>query len=154
MNSQSLRKFVNRLTLSSRLTPVYDRLWPATSLGKRGEREAERFLLRLGMIIVARSYEDRAGEIDLIAIDDETVVFVEVKTRTSASAGDGFEAVDEVKQKKIARTAMGFLKRYKLLDRSCRFDVISIRWPEKEVSPSISHYKNAFESPDQFQMYS
>ena len=100
MNTQSLRKLFNQLTLSVPLTSFYDRIWPIRTLGKRGEREAERFLLRLGMIIVARGYEDRAGEIDLIAIDGETVVFVEVKTRTSDHAGGGFEAVDETKQKK------------------------------------------------------
>ncbi len=150
---RSLRRLLHQIVLSRPLTTIYDRVSPTRPLGQRGEREAERFLLRRGMIIVARGYEDKAGEIDLIAIDGETVVFVEVKTRSSDHAGVGFEAVDENKQKKITRTAMAFLKRYKLLEHSARFDVISIEWPESQRNPEITHYENAFEATGQFQLF-
>ena len=91
-----MRRLVRRVTLSQPLVDFYDRFSRSDSLGKRGEREAERFLLRQGMIIVARRYQDKFGEIDLIAVDGETIVFVEVKTRSSDHAGLPAEAVDQL----------------------------------------------------------
>ena len=69
------------------------------SLGQRGEDAAAKFLRKLGYIIVARGHRDRIGEIDLIAVEGRTVVFVEVKTRSSQDAGHPAEAVDDDKQR-------------------------------------------------------
>jgi putative endonuclease len=149
----SIRKKVNSALLSQFFTQFYDRLAPIKSLGDRGERAAERHLLRKGFIILERSYEDKLGEIDLIAVAGRTIVFVEVKTRTSDIAGDPAEAVDTAKQEKIVRTSIGYLKWNQLLDCDVRFDVISIIWPSPEAQPEIVHFENAFETTGEFQMF-
>jgi putative endonuclease len=153
MYGQQLRRFVRRVTLSQPLVDFYDRFASPQTLGRRGELEAERYLLRLGMVIVARGYQDKFGEIDLIAVDGETIVFVEVKTRTSDVAGLPAEAVDDVKQKHMTKTALGYLKWHRLTECSARFDVISITWPSDSKRPEIIHYKNAFEQVGEFQIF-
>ncbi len=129
------------------------RFRPAT-LGERGEREAERFLRRLGYVIVARHRRDRLGELDLVAVDGRTIVFVEVKTRRSHDAGHPALAVDEDKQRRLTRLALAFLKRYDLLNYSARFDVVAITWPDGAGRPVIEHFQNAFEPADRGQMFS
>jgi putative endonuclease len=122
-------------------------------LGRRGEREAERYLRRLGYIIVARGRRDRLGEIDLVTVDGRTVVFVEVKTRRSHDAGHPVEAVDEDKQRRLTRLALAFLKRHNLLECSARFDIVAVTWPEGARRPVIEHFQNAFEPSGQGQMF-
>ncbi len=123
-------------------------------LGRRGEAAAARFLRKLGYIIVAQGYRDRLGEIDLIAVDGRTVVFVEVKTRTSHDAGHPAQAVDLDKQKRLTRLALSYLKRHDLLDCRCRFDIIAVTWPENARRPNIEHLKSAFEATDGQGMFS
>jgi len=151
--SRLARKLIRKLTLSRLAIKIYDRFLPAKTLGQRGERAAERFLLKQGMVIVARGYQDKFGEVDLIAVDDETIVFVEVKTRTSDLAGLPAEAVDETKQQHLTKTAYGYLKWHRLTDCRARFDVIAITWPTCDREPEIVHYANAFEPMGQFQMF-
>jgi putative endonuclease len=115
------------------------------SLGQRGEEAAEWFLRKLGYIIVARGHRDRIGEIDLVAVDGRTVVFVEVKTRTSQDAGHPADAVDEHKQRQLTRLALSYMKRHDLLECKARFDVVAITWPDRKGKPKIEHFKNAFE---------
>ncbi len=115
------------------------------SLGQRGEDAAAKFLRKLGYIIVARGHRDRIGEIDLVAVDGRTVVFVEVKTRTSQDAGHPADAVDDDKQRRLTRLALAYLKRYDLLECSARFDIVAITWPDLKSKPKIEHFKNAFE---------
>ncbi len=122
--------------------------------GDRCERSAETFLKRKGMRILERNFEDRFGEIDLIAVDKRTVVFVEVKARESDGGGAGFEAVDIIKQKKLIKTALGYLQRNELLENAYRFDIVSILWPKTERKPQIDHYDNAFQPTDTNQMFS
>ena len=136
------------------LVRAYDALRPLEGLGPLGEREAERFLLRQGMIILFRGYQDRVGEVDLIAVDQRAVVFVEVKTRSSDFAGEPEEAVDSSKQLKLTKTAIGFLKWHRLTECAARFDVVAIRWPDISDQPQIKHYANAFEPVGQFQFFS
>ncbi len=124
------------------------------SLGQRGEAAAERFLKKHGYIIVARGQRDRLGEIDLVAVDGRTVVFVEIKTRQSVAKGHPSEAVHEEKQRRLTRLALAYLRRHDLLENPARFDVISIVWPEGERKPLIEHYKNAFEPIGEGQMFS
>ena len=153
MNSQKIRRLFRAVSLAPPITDLYDRFLTNQTLGERGEREAERFLLKLGMIIVARGYQDKFGEIDLIAVDDETVVFVEVKTRKSDVAGEPEEAVDATKQTRLTKTAIGYLKFHKLTECPVRFDVIAITWPTQVKRPLIKHYQNAFERVGEFQMF-
>jgi putative endonuclease len=124
------------------------------SLGRSGERAAERFLRGLGYQIVARRERGRLGEIDLVAVDGRTVVFVEVKTRRSHRAGHPAEAVDLPKQQRLTRLALGYLKRHDLLEHSSRFDVLALTWPAEARKPAIEHIKSAFEAVGRGQMFS
>ena len=85
------------------------------SLGQRGELAAARYLKRQGYVIVARSDRGRLGELDLVAIDKQTVVFVEVKTRRSHEAGHPTESITADKQRRLTRSALAYLKRFDLL---------------------------------------
>ena len=124
------------------------------SLGERGEAAAAKFLQRLGYKIVGRQDRGRLGEIDIVAVDRRTVVFVEVKTRTSHDTGHPAEAVTPDKQRRLTQAALSFLKRHGLLESSARFDVIAVTWEDRRRRPTIEHYKNAFEPVGQGQMFS
>jgi len=129
--------------------------WSAPApLGVRGEQAAIRFLKRLGYIVVAHGERDRIGEIDLVAVDGKTIVFVEVKTRASHDRGHPAEAVDQDKQRRLTRVALSFLRRHDLLEYSARFDVIAITWPANQKQPAVEHFKNAFEAVGTGQMFS
>lgn len=131
------------------------RNWSAPApLGVRGEQAAARFLKRRGYIIVARGERDRIGEIDLVAVDGKTIVFVEVKTRASHERGHPAEAVDREKQRQLTRVALSYLRRHDLLEYSARFDVVAITWPADRKRPTIEHIENAFEAVDTGQMFS
>lgn len=115
-------------------------------LGDRGERAAARYLKKQGLRITARQYTSRLGEIDLIARDGRTIVFVEVKSRRSHAAGRPEEAVNVTKQRQLTRLGLEYLKRHGLLGKQrARFDVVSVTWPENKTRPEIVHYRNAFE---------
>jgi putative endonuclease len=120
--------------------------WWNRLFGDRGERLAVRHLKKSGLKIVTRNYRNRFGEIDIIALDGQTIVFVEVKTRKSNAAGNPLEAVDEAKQAKIIRVAEAYLKQRRLFENSVRFDVIGIVWNEDELNskPELTHVRHAF----------
>ena len=122
------------------------RHFPERTLGQRGEAAAARYLRRLGYKIVARSDRAILGELDLVAVDGRTVVFVKVKTRVSHDAGHPAEAVDEAKQRRMTRLALAYLRRHELLDYPSRFDVVAVTWPPGARHPVIEHYPNAFEA--------
>jgi putative endonuclease len=124
------------------------------SLDRRGERAAERHVRRLGYKIVARRQRDLLGELDLVAVDGRTIVFIEVKTRASHDAGHPAEAVDAAKQQKLTRLALAYLKRHDLLEYPARFDVLALTWPKDAKKPKIEHYQNAFEAVGRGQMFS
>ena len=124
------------------------------SLGQRGERAAARFLRRAGYRIVGRRDRGRLGEIDLVAIDGRTIVFVEVKTRRSHDTGHPAEAVGLEKQRRLTRLALAYLKRHDLLEYPARFDVVAVTWPSGARRPRIEHFRNAFEAVGHGQMYS
>ncbi len=130
------------------------RVFAPKTLGQRGEAAAARFLKRLGYKIVARGERDKQGELDLVAVDGRTVVFVEVKTRRSADAGHPVEAVDPIKQRRLTRLAVTFLKRRGLLDESARFDIVAVTWPADERKPTIEHFPNAFEAVGKREFFS
>lgn len=111
--------------------------------GQRSEKVAEKALKKEGYKILERNYRSPVGEIDIIARDDDTVVFVEVKARTNETYGNPKEAVSYFKQKKISRTAEYYLKEKKTLDVRARFDVVSIQSVQGNMSVEI--LKNAFE---------
>ena len=96
------------------------------ALGKQGEELACRELRRRGYAILARRFRTRFGEIDIIARDGPTLVFVEVKTRSSSAYGTAAEAVTARKQAKIGLMASEFLLRRAPTMTPCRFDVVAV----------------------------
>lgn len=130
------------------------RLRAGKPLGQRGEAAAARYLRRAGYKIVARGDRSQLGELDLVALDGRTVVFVEVKTRQASDEVHPSEAVDEAKQRRLTRLALAFLGRHGLLERPARFDVLAVTWPDGSRRPTIEHVKNAFEAIGRGQFYS
>ena len=111
-------------------------------LGKTGEDLACRELERRGYAIIARRHRCRGGELDIIARDGPTLVFVEVKARDSREFGDAAEAVTWRKRQRIVRLASEYVMRHHLSDAPCRFDVVSIQFDDQR--PIIEVYENAF----------
>jgi len=112
------------------------------ALGKIGEDLACRELERCGYAIVARRYRRRGGELDIVARDGPTVVFVEVKTRDGRWFGGAAEAVTGLKRRRIVQLALEYLTRHQLSECPCRFDVVSIQL--EAGRPVIEIYRNAF----------
>jgi putative endonuclease len=112
--------------------------------GQEGEAEAERYLRRKGYRIVARNLRSSLGELDLVAEDGRTLVFVEVKARRSGQFGGAIHAVHRQKQRKIIRLAAQFLAQRHWMDRSCRFDVVLLE-PTTSAMLKVEHIQNAFE---------
>jgi len=109
------------------------RPWPVMTiarqkLGKTGEDLACRELQRRGYAIVARRYRRRGGELDIIARDGATLVFVEVKTREGRAFGEAAEAVTAFKRRRMAQLALDYMMRHHLSGCPCRFDVVSIHF--------------------------
>jgi putative endonuclease len=111
--------------------------------GKIGENLACQELERRGYAILARRYRSRAGEIDIVARDGQTLVFVEVKARDGRAFGDGAEAVTAFKRQRIGRVALDYLARHRETECPCRFDVVSIALGSG--APAIDVYPNAFD---------
>src|SRR5437016_4261215 len=96
------------------------------AFGKIGEDLACQELERRGYEILARRYRRRGGELDIIARDGVTLVFVEVKTREGPAFGEGAEAVTRLKRHRMAQIALDWVVRRRLEHRPCRFDVVSV----------------------------
>lgn len=106
--------------------------------GKLGEVRAEQYLAGLGYVILERNFKCVGAEIDLIARDGQTIVFIEVKTRMRALASSGREAVTAAKQRRICKGAMYYMMRRGLMNRQARFDVVEIQ------GTRVTHIPNAF----------
>jgi len=120
------------------------RTWePDRATGRRGEDIAHRFLERAGMTVVARNHTTPggSGEVDLVAWDDETLVFVEVKCRTSAEYGPPERAIGEDKQRRLISAARDYSRRANIGFEKVRFDIVSI---VLTTPPAVSHYKDVF----------
>ena len=113
-------------------------------LGAIGEEAAVRLLLRSGYKILHRNFRCPLGELDLVAEDRGTLVFIEVKTRTSADFGMPLEAVSPTKQRRLVRLATYYLKGRRMLDRPCRFDAVSVVVSPAGRLQSTELIKNAF----------
>jgi len=112
-------------------------------LGDRGENMAAKHLRNLGFKIIIRNFRCEVGEIDIVARDGKTLVFVEVKTRAYDDPAPE-DQVNAGKQHQLARVAKSYLARYGLPQPPARFDVVAIVWPEGG-SPQIRHTPHAFE---------
>ncbi len=130
--SDAARQFRQRQTLT-----------PEAALGRRGEDLAHRYLRSAGFVILARNYRPGGGEaeVDIVARDGDTVVFVEVKSRSSADFGSPDRAIDKQKQKHITQAARAYAARAGLEWNQVRFDTVSIVFTRP---PSIVHQQDAF----------
>jgi len=110
--------------------------------GQAAEKQARHYLENQGLRLRARNYRSRFGEIDLIMVDGDTLVFVEVRLRTHTSYGGGLSSVDTRKQRKLARTALAYLQQHRLNDAYCRFDVIAVH---PQGTTTFEWIRNAFD---------
>lgn len=115
---------------------------PDQARGRIGEDLAHRFLQRAGMTVVARNYRTRAGagELDLVAWEGETLVFIEVKTRGSDEIAEPASAVDEDKEVRLLRAAREYIHRAGLERPRVRFDIVSV---VLAPLPRIDHLRDA-----------
>jgi putative endonuclease len=112
-------------------------------LGKLGEKLALKQIKRLGYKKVIRNYRCPLGEVDLIARDGDTLVFVEIKTRKGKSLGYAKEAVTERKQHQLSKVALAYMKSNDCCDAKARFDVVAVNLDKGRAQ--IEVVKNAFE---------
>jgi len=107
--------------------------------GQAGETAAAHFLCRRGYRLLDRNFRGRCGELDIVALDGETIVFVEVKLRRRLVAA--LEAVDPRKQRRLLRVAGEYLLVHGWLERQVRFDVIAV----DRATMACSHVREAFD---------
>ena len=114
-------------------------------LGLVGEDLAARALESRGYAILERRYRTNRGEIDIVAQEGETLVFVEVKARADQEFGTAAECVTPAKQRRVARMAAEYLATHRVADRPCRFDVVAIDCA-LSGEPQVTVYPGAFEA--------
>ena len=114
------------------------------ALGDRGENVAARYLRNQGYKIIVRNFRCDMGEIDIVARDGKTIVFVEVKTRAYDDPTPE-EQVNTIKQHQLTKAGKFYLGRYGIPQPPARFDVVAIVWPQGR-EPQIRHTPNAFEA--------
>ena len=112
-------------------------------VGRRGEDLAADYLQRRGFKVLERNYRTKFGEVDLICLNRETVVFVEVKSRSSGAFGAPDEAVHRDKRRRLSKAALDYLARRSWENRRARFDVVSIRLDGPE--PEVRHLEDALD---------
>ena len=115
------------------------------SLGESGENLAVRELTARGYAILARRYRTRHGEIDIVAQHGATLVFVEVRARTTGEFGRAAETVTAAKRRQVMAMASEYLARRRITNRPCRFDVVAIDGARGE-RPEVTIFADAFES--------
>ena len=114
------------------------------SLGRWGEKRAEKFLRAKGFKTLTHNFSCKTGEIDLVMVDtDSTLVFVEVRTRADETFAPPEQSVTYPKKLRLIRAARYFLASHDIADRPFRFDVVAIVLPPKGPA-RIEHYRNAF----------
>ncbi len=115
------------------------------SLGGRGEMVGTAYLAEKGYKILETNYRCPLGEIDVVAVKGERIIFVEIKTRSGEHFGRPEESVHGFKQRKLTQLAHWYLKDKKLLNKPAGFAVLAITWKEKD-NPQIRLIENAFEA--------
>jgi len=112
--------------------------------GKKGEDEAVSCLRGHGYKIIERNYRTKLGEIDIIADYEGCICFVEVRAKNNTAFGFPEETILKKKQLSISKAALTYIKKFKLENKSCRFDVVSIKGVDSPY-PEIKLIKNAFD---------
>ncbi|MEI6314000.1 MAG: YraN family protein [Syntrophus sp. (in: bacteria)] len=113
------------------------------STGKMGEEIAAEHLVGVGYEILERNFRCPLGEMDIVARDHETLVFVEVRSRRTDNYGGPLESVGFAKQKKISRVAEYYLNRHGLQQVKARFDVVAVKLPPSR--PEVELIRDAFD---------
>jgi len=119
------------------------------SSGRKGEEEAVLCLRKNGYKIIERNYRTKLGEIDIIADCKGCICFVEVRAKNSPAFGLPEETILKKKQRQISKAALTYIKKFKLEDKSCRFDVVSVEGVDRP-KPEVRLIKNAFELDDRW----
>lgn len=112
-------------------------------LGKLGEKLALKEIKRLGYKKIVPNYRCPLGEVDLIAMDGDTLVFLEIKTRKARSIDYAKEAVNARKRRQLSKVALAYMKSNDCCDAKARFDVVAISLGDSK--PEVQVIKNAFE---------
>ncbi|MCI5120663.1 MAG: YraN family protein [Candidatus Electrothrix sp. AUS4] len=121
------------------MTPTDSRTNSRKATGRTGEDAAVQYLEKIGYTILERNYRLRIGEVDIIARDEEYLVFIEVKTRRSKTFGSPFDAVDTRKQQQIFKVASAYIRGREI---PVRFDVVAVHLSGQDVRVEV--LKNAF----------
>jgi putative endonuclease len=122
--------------------------------GRRSERAAAKYLRRQRFRILGRNLDDRMGEIDLLALDGQTLVVVEVRSSETKTFEEIAATVNNDKQKRLTNAILRFVQRRKLWEVGVRFDVLALRWPAGAREPEVRHYRHAFQAVGKYQMRS
>ena len=122
-----------------------DRLASRPGTGRRAEDLAAALLERAGLRIVARNWRRPEGELDIVADDAGTCVFVEVRSRTGRDRGHPLETIGVEKRRRVIRSARLYLAAEAPSAAGYRFDVVAVTFPEGDRPPEIVHLPNAFE---------
>lgn len=115
-----------------------------SSVGRQGEAEAARYLRKHGFVILEQNVRSRLGEIDLVAREGGTLVFVEVKARRAGPGDPPESGVTPLKQARLGRLALGYLKAKRLGEVRCRFDVVAVVLDDADRVAAIRHLPGAF----------
>jgi putative endonuclease len=117
------------------------------AIGKSAEQKACAYLKDQGLMLLTANYRTMLGEIDLIMQDKNTIVFIEIRSKSQYHYGDALSTIDYKKQRKLIKTAYSYLQNFcKTNDKDFRFDVIGIKWLDPKIGKleSIEWIKNAF----------
>ena len=119
-------------------------------VGSWGERVAVRFLKKQGYKLLQKNVRvGRNGELDAVMKHDETLIFVEVKTRKNEDFGTPFSAINHAKRKKVNEAALGYIKKNHIKPTYIRFDVVEVIGnPTLRTKPIIRHIQNAWTWPE------
>ncbi len=114
------------------------------ALAKWGEKRAQKFLKKQGYTTLAKNYLCKTGELDLVMAEtDGTIIFVEVKTRSTEDFAEPEDAITTSKKQRMSRAAQYFLNSHNIENRPCRFDVVTIKI-DQMGRETVKHYENAF----------
>ena len=120
-------------------------------LGKRGELLAVQNLAAKGYQIKARNWRTIEGELDIVAEQGDTIVFVEVKARTSNRYGSPEEAITKKKRENLIKTALAYLDANQIFESNWRFDLITIEWSYQGELLRIEHHLDVIQAnPGEF----
>lgn len=113
-----------------------------SSIGKTGEQIAARFLVGLGYTILAQNYWTRFGELDIVARDNDIIVFVEVKAGIKSEVMKPYERINPAKLERCMKACTSYCLKFHYTDAALRFDVVSVELDMNTRHASVQHFKN------------